>query len=182
MTPARATPILPASPRANDSSTMTLRHCKIVITALSALYLLVVAFNNVTDPNSNYQFVRHVLSMDTTFPGNALMYRAIHAPAIHKVFYAAIVGWEALCCLLIGAGALRLWKARGAPAAEWKKAKVLASVGLTAGLVQWYFAFMAVGGEWFLMWQSKVWNGQDAAFRLFAFMGLSLLFLNQADD
>ncbi len=120
--------------------------------------------------------------MDTTFPGNAAMYRAIRAPLIHKAFYASIIAWEALCCLLIGAGALRLWRARGAPAAEWRKAKGLASVGLTAGLVQWYFAFITVGGEWFLMWQSRTWNGQDAAFRMFAIMGLSLIFLNQADD
>ena len=161
---------------------MTLRHCKIIVTALSSVFLLVVVFNNTTDPNSNYQFVRHVLSMDTTFPGNAGTYRAIHAPVLHKAFYATIIGWEALCCALIGAGTLRLWKARGAPAADWKRAKVLASIGLTASLVQWYFAFMTVGGEWFLMWQSRVWNGQDAAFRMFAFVGLSLLFLNQADD
>jgi predicted small integral membrane protein len=32
------------------------------------------------------------------------------------------------------------------------------------------------------MWQSKIWNGQDPAFRLFAFMGISLLFLNQSDE
>jgi predicted small integral membrane protein len=166
----------------HESSPMTLRLCKIVIIALSFLYLLVVTFNNVTDPNSNYQFVRHVLSMDSTFPGNTLMYRAIRAPMIHKAFYATIIAWEALCCLLIGTGALKLWKARGAPSADWKKAKVLASVGLTAGIIQWYFAFMAVGGEWFLMWQSKTWNGQEAAFRLFTFMGVSLLFLNQPDD
>ena len=161
---------------------MTLRFCKTVLVALSAAYLLVVVFNNITDPNSNYQFVRHVLSMDTTFPGNTLMYRSIHAPILHKVFYGTIIGWETLCCVLIGAGTIRLWKALGAPAADWKKAKGLASVGLTASLIQWYFAFMAVGGEWFLMWQSKTWNGQDAAFRLFAFMGVSLLFLNQPDD
>ena len=161
---------------------MQLRLSKIALVSLSFLYLLVVTFNNVTDPNSNYQFVRHVLSMDTTFPGNTLMYRSIRAPLIHKAFYASIIGWEALSCALIGAGALRLWKKRGSPAPEWKKAKGLASLGLTAGLIQWYFAFMTVGGEWFLMWQSRTWNGQDAAFRLFAFMGLSLLFLNQADD
>lgn len=161
---------------------MTLRLCKIVVTALSSVFLLVVVFNNATDPDSNYQFVRHVLSMDTTFPGNAGMYRAIRAPALHKAFYASIIAWEALCCILIGAGTLRLWKARRAPAPEWRKAKGLASVGLTAGLIQWYFAFMAVGGEWFLMWQSRIWNGQEAAFRLFAFMGLSLLFLNQPDE
>ena len=158
------------------------RASKIALVFAVAIYYSFVVFNNLTDPDSNYQFVRHVLSMDTTFPGNALMYRAIHTPLVHKAFYASIICWEALCCALIGAGALRLWKARRAPAADWKKAKGLASVGLTASLIQWYFAFMAVGGEWFLMWQSKVWNGQDAAFRLFAFMGLSLLFLNQPDD
>jgi len=161
---------------------MQLRLCKIVLTSLSCVYLMIVVFNNLTDANSNYQFVRHVLSMDTTFPGNALMYRSIQTPIIHKAFYASIIGWEALSCFLIGAGTLRLWRARNAPSPDWKKAKGLASIGLTAGLVQWYFAFMAVGGEWFLMWQSRIWNGQEAAFRLFAFMGLILLFLNQADD
>jgi predicted small integral membrane protein len=38
-----------------------------------------------------------------------------------------------------------------------------------------------VGGEWFLMWQSKNWNGQDAAFRMFAVVGIVLLFLVQQD-
>jgi predicted small integral membrane protein len=161
---------------------MQLRLCKIIVTALSSLFLLVVVFNNMTDPNSNYQFVRHVLSMDTTFPGNTLMYRAISTPVIHKAIYASVIAWEALSCVLIGAGALRLWKARGAPTAEWRSAKGLASLGLTAGLVQWYFAFMTVGGEWFLMWQSRVWNGQEAAFRLFVFMALTLIFVNQADE
>jgi predicted small integral membrane protein len=161
---------------------MQLRLCKIVLTALSSLFLLAVVFNNLTDPNTNYQFVRHVLSMDTTFPGNATMYRAVRAPIAHKAFYASIIGWEALTCLLVGAGALRLWKARGAPAADWRSAKGLATVGLTAGLVQWYLAFITVGGEWFLMWESKLWNGQEAALRMFVIMGLTLLFLNQPDD
>jgi predicted small integral membrane protein len=161
---------------------MQLRLSKTLITSLSFLFLLIVTFNNVTDPNSNYQFVRHVLSMDTTFPGNTLMYRAIRAPIAHKVAYAGIIGWEGFCCALIGAGTLKLWNARRAPQADWKKAKGLASLGLVACLVQFYFGFMAVGGEWFLMWQSKTWNGQDAAARIFAFMGISLLFLNQADE
>jgi predicted small integral membrane protein len=161
---------------------MQLRLSKIVITSLSFFYLLVVVFNNVTDPNSNYQFVRHVLGMDTTFPGNALMYRAITTPIAHKVFYAMIIAYEGLCCALIGAGALKLWKARTASAADWKKAKGLATIGLTAGLVLWYFGFATVGGEWFLMWQSKIWNGKETAFSMFTYMALSLLFLNQADD
>jgi predicted small integral membrane protein len=161
---------------------MHLRLCKIVITALSSVFLFLVVFNNTTDPNSNYQFVRHVLSMDTTFPGNAGMYRSIHAPLAHKAFYASIIGWEALCCLLVGAGTLRLWKARRSPPPQWRAAKGLASIGLTAGMVLWYFGFTTVGGEWFLMWQSKVWHGQETAFTLFVYMGLTLVLLNQADE
>ena len=42
-------------------------------------------------------------------------------------------------------------------------------------------AFLSVGGEWFLMWQSKNWNGQDAAFRMFTVIGIVLLFLVQQD-
>jgi len=161
---------------------MTQRYCKIALTACSFLFLLTVVFNNTTDYDSNYQFVRHVLSMDTTFPGNSGMWRALRDPLWHKAFYGSIIGWEALGCILIGLGTLRLWRARRAPAAEWQRAKGLASAGLTASLFQWYFAFMTVGGEWFLMWQSRTWNGQDAAFRLFTMMGLSLVFLNLRDD
>jgi predicted small integral membrane protein len=53
---------------------------------------------------------------------------------------------------------------------------------LTLSLLQWYVAFISVSGEWFLLWQSRTWNGQDAAFRMFAMMGLSLVFLSLRDD
>ena len=41
--------------------------------------------------------------------------------------------------------------------------------------------FLVVGGEWFQMWQSKTWNGQEAAFRFIACIGLVLIFVNQPD-
>ena len=97
------------------------------------------------------------------------------------LFYGAIIFWEASACALIGAGVWR-WRSRRAPLAEWRRAKVLAAAGLALSMTQWYFAFISVGGEWFLMWQSKVWNGQEAAFRMFMMMGLSLVFLCLRDD
>jgi predicted small integral membrane protein len=33
-------------------------------------------------------------------------------------------------------------------------------IALTTGLLMWLVAFLDVGGEWFLMWQSKIWNGR----------------------
>ena len=66
--------------------------------------------------------------------------------------------------------------------AAFNRAKKIATIGLTVSLLQWYVAFITVGGEWFLMWQSEEWNGQDAAFRMFTIIGVSLIFLSLKDD
>ena len=63
------------------------RWAKILLLAAIALFFTLVAFNNITDFDTNYQFVRHVLAMDTTFPNNHSMWRAIRSPAIHLAFY-----------------------------------------------------------------------------------------------
>jgi predicted small integral membrane protein len=45
------------------------------------------------------------------------------------------------------------------------------------GMLLWLVAFLSIGGEWFLMWQSATWNGEEAAFRMFAVTALVLLYL-----
>jgi predicted small integral membrane protein len=37
--------------------------------------------------------------------------------------------------------------------------------------------FIAVGGEWFLMWQSRSWGGSDAAARIFLLNAAVLIVL-----
>ena len=49
---------------------MITRIAKLLLLAGIALFYSLVVFNNLTDFNSNYQLVRHVLMMDTTIPGN----------------------------------------------------------------------------------------------------------------
>jgi predicted small integral membrane protein len=56
------------------------RIAKIVMIGSLALYAFIVAFDNITDYDTNFEFVRHVLSMDTIFPGSALLYRQSHPP------------------------------------------------------------------------------------------------------
>ena len=56
------------------------RIVKIVMVGSLALFAGLVTFDNLTDYETNYAFVRHVLSMDTTLPGNALMHRSIASP------------------------------------------------------------------------------------------------------
>jgi predicted small integral membrane protein len=57
----------------------------------------------------------------------------------------------------------------------------LALAALALGLLQWLVVFLAVGGEWFLMWQSRTWNGQEAGFRMFTVLGIVMLLVAQPD-
>jgi hypothetical protein len=52
---------------------MTVRLSKIILCLCLAAFAFLVTFGNITDYGSNFAFVQHVLSMDTTFPGNKLM-------------------------------------------------------------------------------------------------------------
>jgi predicted small integral membrane protein len=159
-----------------------LRAAKIALVFGIAIFYTFVVFNNLTDYDSNYQFVRHVLMMDSTFAGNQGMWRAINSPAAHTAFYVSIIAWEILTMLLSWWGAARRLRAFNAHAAEFDRAKNVAIAALTLSLLMWLIAFLAVGGEWFLMWQSKSWNGQDAAFRMFAVVGIILLLVAQRES
>jgi predicted small integral membrane protein len=158
---------------------MTLRTVKMLLVFGVAILHTLVVFNNVTDYGSNYQFVRHVMMMDTTYPGNHGMWRAIYSPTIHTAFYVSIITWETLVALLCWWGGFRLARAQGAPAAAFQRAEGVSLAGLTVSLLLWLVAFQGVGGEWFLMWQSKSWNGMADAFRMFAVVGIVLLVVLQ---
>jgi len=158
------------------------RCAKIVMMFGLALFGLVVAYDNLIDYGSNFAFVQHVLSMDTTFPGNVLMGRAITAPVLHHAGYGLIIAAEALTGLCFLACAYRLSRHLRAPAGDFHRAKSLGVVAATIGFATWFIGFMVVGGEWFAMWQSHIWNGQEAAFRFYMTMLVVLVFLLQKDD
>ena len=126
--------------------------------------------------------MRHVLSMDTTFPNNALMSRAITDPRVWSAAYALIIASEGLTALLTIVGALALLARIRAPAAMFNRAKVWAVAGLTVGFGLWFFGFLVVAGEYFAMWQSQTWNGQQAAFRIAAIILGVLIFVSLPDS
>ena len=159
-----------------------LRLCKIAMIAALAAFAFVVTYDNVVDYDSNYEFVRHVLSMDTTFPNNALMGRAITDKRIWTIAYAAIIAAEGLIGLLLLIGALALLTRLKAPAERFNRAKIWAVTGLTLGFGLWFFGFLVVAGEYFAMWQSQTWNGQEAAFRIVTVMLGVLIFVILPDS
>ena len=160
---------------------MITRLAKLLLLSAVALFYSLVAFNNMTDFDSNYQFVRHVLMMDTTFPGNKGMWRALDAPFWHLSFYFSIIAWESLTAILCWWGAIGLLRSLRKPAAEFNAVKRIPIAALALGMILWLVAFLTVGSEWFLMWQSHTWNGQEAAFRMFVVVGIVLLLMLQPE-
>jgi predicted small integral membrane protein len=79
---------------------MMLRTAKVLLVFAVALFYSFVVLNNTTDYNSNYQFIRHVLMMDSTFPDNRGMWRALNSPAWHTTFYLLIITWETVTMVL----------------------------------------------------------------------------------
>lgn len=160
---------------------MITRSAKTLLLAGIALFYTLVVFNNLTDFDSNYQFVHHVLAMDSTFPGNHGQWRALPSPTIQLAFYLSIIAWEIATTLLLWWGVVQLIRALRGPVAGYNTAKRIPVLALTLSLLMWLVAFLSVGAEWFLMWQSRTWNGQEAAFRMFAVVGIVLLLLLQPD-
>ena len=154
---------------------MITRIAKLLLLAGVALFYSLVVFNNLTDFDSNYQLVRHVLMMDTTFPGNHGMWRALTSSAAGYSFYIAIIVWEIVTAILLWWGCVALSRAIRRRAMNFEAAKRIPVVALTLSLLMWLVAFISVGGEWFLMWQSRAWNGEETAFRDFTMFGIVLL-------
>jgi predicted small integral membrane protein len=158
-----------------------MRLAKVVAVAALAAFASLVAYNNVVDYDSNYQFVRHVLSMDTIFPDSVLRSRAIDSETMWRVAYALIIATEALIGFLLALGAVMLLGRLRASAKLFNDAKLSAVAGLTLGFALWCFGFMVIGGEYFAMWQSNMWNGVEGAFRFVTMILGVLIFVSLPD-
>ncbi len=160
---------------------IVVRIAKVMMIAALAAFALIVAYDNITDYGANYEFVKHVLSMDTTFAGSVLKYRAITDETMWHTAYALIIAAEGGTGLLLAFGALALLGRLRSSAEIFNRAKMWAVAGLAIGFGLWFFGFLVVAGEYFAMWQSKIWNGQEAAFRITAVILGVLIYVSLPD-
>ena len=105
---------------------------------------------------------------------------ALLMPLAEKMPQASAV--QNLTAVLLARGAWALWRARRRSARVFNQAKQWALAGVLAGFCVWFLGFMVVGAEWFLMWQSEVWNGQQPAFRFYMTLLAVLIFVMQSDE
>jgi predicted small integral membrane protein len=181
----RKNPVLVIRPlyhRAAKEATMSpLRAIQIIGVAGVGAVVALAFLGNITDFGSNFAFVQHVLSMDTTFPGNTLRWRGVTSPALQQAAYWLIIATECVAGVLCLAGAGRLLLGVRASGDIYHAGKTVALWGLAATLALYLVGFLVIGGEWFAMWQSAQWNGQNAAFRMVTCSGLVTLILLHRD-
>lgn len=168
--------------------TLTLCYAQQMFKSLLALSIallgLLVASGNVLDYGSNWQFVQHVLSMDSMEPwfnGQALQGRAITSVPLQKAAYTLIILGEFIFGLLCAwGGVLMLYGTFTARPERFTRGKAVFTLGCIPALLVWYTGFAVIGGEYFAMWANQ-WNGQMKAYTFIGFILLSLMYISQAE-
>lgn len=158
------------------------RICKIVFIFLFSFYMTLVTLNNLTDYNSNFEFVKHVLLMDSTFKDNQLLWRSLSSPSIHTTFYIGLILFEFIISVLGWIGCFIMIKNFKKKAIVFHNSKRIAIVSLLLSLIMWFCFFIAIGGEWFLMWQSSQWNGLAVARPMFSIVAIILFYITKKDE
>ena len=156
-----------------------------VMVAGNALYILLVAIGNITDYGTNFAFVQHVLSMDTTNFGGApganldpdVMWRSLSDPTVWNVAYIGVIVWESLAAVVLLVACVA-WLWAFVSGGAFDRARALSSIGLLMIITLFFGGFIAVGGEWFQMWRSTAWNGLEPAFRNSVLAGVTLILIH----
>ncbi len=161
---------------------MRVRLTKIILSAVTACYVLLVCFNNTVDYDANFQFVRHVLSMDDIFSREKNGWRSLTSEWMHHAAYLLIIAVEYAIAILLVRGTWSMWRSRHAEAAVFRHAGRHTAWGYLAAFLLWFGIFVVAAGEWFLMWQSHTWNGETTAFTLSIVWMLMLIQQNLRDE
>jgi predicted small integral membrane protein len=161
---------------------LAVRIAKIGCVAAVSFYVFLVALDNVLDYGTNFGFVTHVLDMDQVFAGSTLRWRAITSPIAHHASYILIIATEFAIAALSGLGALAMIRRLRADPKTFQSAKTSAVLGLALGFLLYEGGFIAVGGEWFGMWEAQAYNAVESAFRVAMTMLAVLIFVCLRDE
>jgi len=156
---------------------LLVRYSKVLLMAFFSFFGLLVMFSNVTDYSTNYEYVGHVLSMDTAQDQESVSYRAITSPMLHHRIYWIIITLEVLYTVYCLIGTYHLCKNLKTSADEFHEAKKLCIIGLLIAIFVYYLCLQVIGVEWFNMDKSTTWNAKDWARHIVDFILPLLIYL-----
>ena len=147
----------------NLSIDQTIRFSKATLMLFMTLFGLLINYNNFADYSTNYEFLAHILSMDTTLVDPKYAFRAITSPMAHHRIYWLLITLEVLFTAFCMIGTYHLFINLNNNAKKFHEAKKFAIIGLTIMIFVYYICFQVIGIEWFNMDQSPEWNYKDWA-------------------
>lgn len=156
-------------------NTKTIRVLQLFVITCLALYTTFIFAGNLMDYNSNYQFVKHVLAMDTTFPHNHLMWRSITNHTADNLAYWGVIAAEGTVAALGWIASGLMCRRFRQSAERFNGAKTLGFYAFMLAIAIWFIGFLCIGSEWFAMWQSSTWNGKQTAMDIVEIVGVFLL-------
>lgn len=159
-----------------------LRSIKIIAALLIGLIGLLAFFNNLFNIQGAFSAVSVVIAAP----------EQPYYKVIGPTFSAAWQGWLALLIIMAGellvglaglAGAMRLWKNRGASPTDFQLAKSLALAGGAIGVFVWYGFFVIFGDLYFNMWQTEIGLGSvNGAFKYGTVCAVLMFIIAMRDD
>ena len=147
----------------------TIRAVVALLALSTGVQMAFIAFGNITDFGTNQAFVVHVLAMDTTFQSPNTMWRAITSTGVADAAYVAIIAWEAISAIVLIVAFVAWLRGRTAVAQQ------LSITGWLMWVLLFGLGFIAIGGEWFEMWQSSKWNGLQPALQNLIIAAVALI-------
>lgn len=141
----------------------TIRISKATLMLFISIFGLLINYNNFADYSTNYEFLAHILSMDTLSGDPKYGFRAIASPMAHHRIYWLLITLEVLFTAFCMIGTYHLFKNIRTSAKQFHEAKKFAIVGLTIAIFVFYICYQVIGVEWFNMDKSQHWNYIDWA-------------------
>ena len=154
-----------------------IRLIQLAILFLFGLYFIFVTFENVVNYDVNFGFVKHVLSMDTTFGVSPWKAIGDEDSGLFHFTYILIITIEIASASMCWLGFTQMIKNFKS---NFNRAKQYGILGIGTGMLL-FVLFLVIGGEWFLMWQSPLWNTEDTAYNMIIVLGVMLLILLKKD-
>jgi predicted small integral membrane protein len=161
---------------------LAIRLAKVSCAAVIAFYAALVAFGNISDYWTNFAFVTEVLDMHVVPAASYIRWRAVTSPVLHHAGYILIIAMEIIIAALCALGAIAMARRLRAKAQLFQQAKSMAVAGLTLGFLLFEGGFVAIGGEWFGMWQARDLDAVPSAFRILTTMLGVLIFVSLKDE
>ncbi|MDI3271029.1 DUF2165 domain-containing protein [Pseudomonas sp. MDT1-16] len=162
----------------NLTTNQTIRISKIALMSFISFFGLLMMYSNLADYPTNYEYVAHILSMDTTSDQSKYGLRAITSPMLQHRIYWIIITLEVIYTLLCLMGTYQLYRNLSASADDFHEAKKYALMGLLVAIFVYYICIQVVGVEWFNMDQSDVWNYDEWAQKILSFTSPTLIYIS----